>query len=200
MTPASHSHSHSHFTWLQLIEVSGPFVSTTVLNEAFPDGLDGFDKRTKRDLSRFYSEWIEAYETKNPDFPELHTAWIRAVLREGLQFQDGGLSDGSAWSVAGEGGLGSFAPELALKDIDGKPCLFFKSLPADAKPEDRDISDVWKDTVLEKMTRLCRAHEVRLGLVTNGEKWILINARIPSLCRCTQEAVAVSPGRVAEAP
>ena len=165
-----------HFSWLQLIEVSGPFVSTTVLNEAFPDGLDGFDKRTKRDLSRFYSEWIEAYETKNPDFPELHTAWIRAVLREGLQFQDGDLSDGSAWSVAGEGGLGSFAPELALKDIDGKPCLFFKSLPADAKPEDRDISDVWKDTVLEKMTRLCRAHEVRLGLVTNGEKWILVNA------------------------
>ena len=165
-----------HFSWLQLIEVSGPFVSTTVLNEAFPDGLDGFDKRTKRDLSRFYSEWIEAYETKHPDFPELHTAWIRAVLREGLQFQDGDLSDGSAWSVAGEGGLGSFAPELALKDIDGKPCLFFKSLPADAKPEDRDISDVWKDTVLEKMTRLCRAHEVRLGLVTNGEKWILVNA------------------------
>lgn len=165
-----------HFSWLQLIEVSGPFVSTTVLNEAFPDGLDGFDKRTKRDLSRFYSEWIEAYETKNPDFPELHAAWIRAVLREGLQFQDGDLSDGSAWSVAGEGGLGSFAPELALKDIDGKPCLFFKSLPADAKPEDRDISDVWKDTVLEKMTRLCRAHGVRLGLVTNGEKWILINA------------------------
>ena len=165
-----------HFSWLQLIEVSGPFVSTIVLNEAFPDGLDGFDKRTKRDLSSFYSEWIEAYETKNPDFPELHTAWIRAVLREGLQFQDGDLSDGSAWSVAGEGGLGSFAPELALKDIDGKPCLFFKSLPADAKPEDRDISDVWKDTVLEKMTRLCRAHEVRLGLVTNGEKWILVNA------------------------
>lgn len=165
-----------HFSWLQLIEVSGPFVSTTVLNEAFPDGLDGFDKRTKRDLSRFYSEWIEAYETKNPDFPELHAAWIRAVLREGLQFQDGDLSEGSAWSVAGEGGLGSFAPELALKDIDGKPCLFFKSLPADAKPEDRDISDVWKDTVLEKMTRLCRAHEVRLGLVTNGEKWILVNA------------------------
>ena len=165
-----------HFSWLQLIEVSGPFVSTTVLNEAFPDGLDGFDKRTKRDLSRFYSEWIEAYETKNPDFPELHAAWIRAVLREGLQFQDGDLSDGLAWSVAGEGGLGSFAPELALKDIDGKPCLFFKSLPADAKPEDRDISDVWKDTVLEKMTRLCRAHEVRLGLVTNGEKWTLVNA------------------------
>ena len=60
-----------HFSWLHLIEVSGPFVSTTVLNEAFPDGLDGFDKRTKRDQSRFYSEWIEAYETKHPDFPEL---------------------------------------------------------------------------------------------------------------------------------
>ena len=50
-----------HYDWLQLIEVSGPFLSATVLNEAFPNGLDGFDKRTKRDLSHFYSEWVEAF-------------------------------------------------------------------------------------------------------------------------------------------
>ena len=165
-----------HYDWLQLIEVSGPFLSATVLNEAFPDGLDGFDKRTKRDLSHFYSEWVEAFETRHADFPALHDAWIRSVLRDGLQFRDGDLSPGAKWSVAGEGGLGRFAPDYALKDMDAKPALFIKILPADVKPDARDVADDWKDSVIEKMTRLCRAHEVRIGLVTNGEKWVLVNA------------------------
>ena len=175
-TSHSHSHSHTHYDWLQLIEVSGPFLSATVLNEAFPDGLDGFDKRTKRDLSHFYSEWVEAFETRHADFPALHDAWIRSVLRDGLQFRDGDLSPGAEWSVAGEGGLGRFAPDYALKDMDAKPALFIKILPADVKPDARDVADDWKDSVIEKMTRLCRAHEVRIGLVTNGEKWVLVNA------------------------
>ena len=165
-----------HYDWLQLIEVSGPFLSATVLNEAFPDGLDGFDKRTKRDLSHFYSEWVEAFETRHADFPALHDAWIRSVLRDGLQFRDGDLSPGAEWSVAGEGGLGRFAPDYALKDMDAKPALFIKILPADVKPDARDVADDWKDSVIEKMTRLCRANEVRIGLVTNGEKWVLVNA------------------------
>ncbi len=165
-----------HYDWLQLIEVSGPFLSATVLNEAFPDGLDGFDKRTKRDLSHFYSEWVEAFETRHSDFPALHDAWIRSVLRDGLQFRDGDLSPGAEWSVAGEGGLGRFAPDYALKDMNAKPALFVKILPADVKPDARDVADDWKDSVIEKMTRLCRAHEVRIGLVTNGEKWVLVNA------------------------
>ena len=110
------------------------------------------------------------------DFPALHDAWIRSVLRDGLQFRDGDLSPGAEWSVAGEGGLGRFAPDYALKDMDAKPALFIKILPADVKPDARDVADDWKDSVIEKMTRLCRAHEVRIGLVTNGEKWVLVNA------------------------
>lgn len=178
--------SSIHYDWLQLIEVSGPFLSTTVLNEAFPDGLDGLDKRVKRDLSRFYSEWVDACETKHPQFPELHAAWIQAVLREGLGFLDGDLvvgtgagwksNGGDCYEVVGEGGLGKFSPDYALKGMDSKPVLFIKVLPADAKPEGRDVSDEWKDSIVEKMTRLCRAHEVRIGLVTNGEKWVVVNA------------------------
>lgn len=165
-----------HYDWLQLIEVSGPFLSTTVLNEAFPDGLDGLDKHVKRDLSRFYSEWVEACEIHHPKLPELHSAWIQSVLRDGLEFRDGDLSAGAEWSVAGEGGLGKFSPDYALKGMDSKPVMFIKVLPVSVKPEDRDTSDDWKDSVIEKMTRLCRAYEVRIGLVTNGEKWVVVNA------------------------
>ena len=60
--------------------------------------------------------------------------------------------------------------------MDSKPVMFIKVLPVSVKPEDRDTSDDWKDSVIEKMTRLCRAYEVRIGLVTNGEKWVVVNA------------------------
>ena len=166
----------THYDWLRLVEVTGPFLSATVLDEAFPTGLDGFDKRTKRELARYYDEWLEANETQNPQFPELHAAWCAAVLREGLQFQDGDLSDGAAWTVKGEGGIGQFAADQALKGQNGKPELFVKILPAGVKPSDRTLTDAWKDTYIEKMTRLCRAHEVRIGLITNGEQWVLVNA------------------------
>ena len=166
----------AHYDWLRLVEVSGPFLSATVLDEAFPTGLDGFDKRTKRELSRYYDEWLEAYESKDPQFEALHQAWCEAVLRDGLQFQDGDLSDGAAWSVKGEGGVGTFAADKMLKGVDGKPALFIKVLSAGTKPSDRELTDEWKDTYIEKMTRLCRAHEVRIGLLTNGEQWVLVNA------------------------
>lgn len=166
----------THYDWLRLVEVSGPFLSATVLDEAFPTGLDGFDKRTKRELSRYYDEWLEAYESKDPQFEALHQAWCEAVLRDGLQFQDGDLSDGAAWSVKGEGGVGTFAADKMLKGVDGKPAMFIKVLSEGTKPSDRALTDEWKDTYIEKMTRLCRAHEVRIGLLTNGEQWVLVNA------------------------
>lgn len=166
----------THYDWLRLVEISGPFLSATVLDEAFPNGLDGLDTRVKRDLKRFYYEWLDAYELKSTDFADVHAEWCRTVLREGLGFQDGDLGDGTPYTTQGEGGIGVFSASFALKGVDGAPALFVKVLPADVKPADKDAFDNWKDTYLEKMTRLCRMHDVRLGLITNGEQWVLVNA------------------------
>lgn len=166
----------THYDWLRLVEISGPFLSATVLDEAFPNGLDGLDTRVKRDLKRFYYEWLDAYELKSTDFADVHAEWCRTVLREGLGFQDGDLGDGTPYTTQGEGGIGVFSASFALKGVDGAPVLFVKVLPADVKPADKDAFDDWKDTYLEKTTRLCRMHDVRLGLITNGEQWVLVNA------------------------
>ena len=39
------------YEWLRLIDVSGPFLSATALDAAFPSGLDALDKRIKRELA-----------------------------------------------------------------------------------------------------------------------------------------------------
>lgn len=169
------------YDWIRLIEVSGPFLAPAVLDDAFPTGLDGLDRRVKRELGHYYEEWVEAREEDNEQFSAIHRAWCMAVLKEGLGIRDKdiGVDPGSSeepYIVLGEGGMGRFTPDIFVKGIDGKPALFVKFLDADVKPSDRDAADDWKDTFTEKMTALCRANDVRIGLVTNGEQWTLVNA------------------------
>lgn len=164
------------YEWLRLIDVSGPFLSATALDVAFPSGLDALDKRIKRELAHYYDEWQTAQDRHAADLPALHTAWCDAVLRRGLGYREKYLLPGDGWSVNGEGGIGVFSPDRALKIFGDKVDLFVKILPPGVLPHGRDTSDEWKDTFVEKMTRLCRSCGTRLGLVTNGEQWVLVNA------------------------
>lgn len=164
------------YEWLRLIDVSGPFLSATALDAAFPSGLDALDKRVKRELAHYYDEWQTAQDRHSSDLAALHEAWCDAVLHTGLGFRDKYLLHGAGWSVTGEGGIGTFSPDRALKIFGDKVELFVKFLPPGILPNGRDTSDEWKDTFVEKMTRLCRSCGTRLGLVTNGEQWVLVNA------------------------
>ena len=164
------------YDWMRLIEVSGPFLAPAVLDDAFPTGLDGLDRRVKRELGHYYEEWADARENGDKQLDEIHRAWCMAVLKEGLGFSDEDIGEGNAQVVLGEGGVGRFSPDLFIKGLDGNPALFVKILDVDQKPSDRDAADAWKDTFTEKMTALCRTNNVRVGLVTNGEQWTLVNA------------------------
>ena len=142
------------YEWLRLIDVSGPFLSATALVAAFPSGLDALDKRIKRELAHYYDEWQTAQDRHAADLPALHTAWCDAVLRTGLGFREKYLLPGDGWSVNGEGGIGVFSPDRALKIFGDKVDLFVKILPPGVQPHGRDTFDEWKDTFVEKMTRL----------------------------------------------
>ena len=74
-----------HHDWLALIEISGPFLAVPVLAEAFPQGLEELDGIKRKRLRQAYEEWREALETDDPQFPELHAAWIDEMLSRGLE-------------------------------------------------------------------------------------------------------------------
>lgn len=63
-----------HHDWLSLIEVSGPFLAVPVLREAFPQGLEALDVAKRQRLRQAYDEWLEAQETGDPRFDEVHAA------------------------------------------------------------------------------------------------------------------------------
>lgn len=163
-----------HHDWLRLVEVAGPFLTVSVLEEA---GYSEFPvlRDKKRELSRLYENWVDA---SGRAAAAAFDDWFRAVLEEGLEFLPDELVPGSSWSVQQVGGSGSFSPDLAFVDRadGGKPLLFIARIPADADPLGRDSRSEWPDSPAEKTVALCRHFHVRLGLVTNGEKWVLVNA------------------------
>jgi len=175
-----------HHEWLSLIEISGPFLAVPVLKEAFPQGLEELDAAKRKRLRQAYDEWHEAQETDDPRFADLHTAWINEVLSRGLELDEDGRGDvlkGKDWCATHanvslpEHGV-SLSPDFAVVGNDDKPLMLVHSYGPDVDLDATSKLDGWASTPAERMVTLCRAKGCRLGLVTNGERWMLVDAPV----------------------
>ncbi|ASK34552.1 hypothetical protein CEK62_09225 [Alcanivorax sp. N3-2A] len=175
-----------HHVWLSLIEISGPFLAVPVLKEAFPQGLEELDAAKRRRLRQAYDEWCEALEIDDPRFADLHAAWIDEVLSRRLELDEEGRGDvlkRKDWCTAHltaalpEYGI-SLSPDFAVVGDGDQPLMLVHAYGEDADLDATQKRDGWASTPAERMVRLCRAMGCRLGLVTNGERWMLVDAPV----------------------
>jgi len=175
-----------HHDWLSLIEISGPFLAVPVLKEAFPQGLEELDFAKRKRLRQAYDEWQEAMETGDPRFDDLHAAWIDEVLARGLELDEDGRGDvlkRRDWCVANlvvdpTEHVVRLSPDFAVVGDGGKPLLLIQTHGPEVDLEATQRMDGWASTPAERMVTLCRATGCRLGLVTNGERWMLVDAPV----------------------
>ena len=169
-----------HAEWLSLVPVSGPFLSLPVLMEAFPQGLDAHDAEHARLLRLAYEEWDDSFQKKNAD-PSVHEAWIKFVLTKTLEFDESLLAEGQAIpqtlqvEVPEHGEL--LKPNIVLND----PATKKARMLVQTYPRSQDLTSYvagsrWKASPDTRMTDLLHGTGVRLGLVTNGEHWMLVDA------------------------
>jgi hypothetical protein len=177
---------NTHHDWLSLIEISGPFLAVPVLKDAFPQGLEELDAVKRKRLRQAYDEWHEAQETDDPRFADLHTAWIDEVLSRGLELDEDGRGDvlkGKDWCATHsnvslpEHGV-SLSPDFSVVGNDDKPLMLIHAYGPDVDLDATQKLDGWASTPAERMVTLCRAKGCRLGLVTNGERWMLVDAPV----------------------
>jgi len=171
-----------HTEWLSMIEVSGPFLAVSVLEKVFPQGLESLETYRKNRIRSAYEEWRDAVEEDDPQLPELHRAWIELVLDELLEYEDSVLEAASdEFAYKSPDGDGQFKPDFVLKGDGGSAPMLFVSIMAEGTDLEKvKVGDGWPVPVFERMTLLCRDKGVRLGLVTNGERWMLVNAPVGS--------------------
>jgi hypothetical protein len=170
------------YDWLNLIEVSGPFLAVPVLKDVFPQGLEGLEGNRAQRLRRAYDEWRDAVDDDDPRLAELHQAWVAEVLTTGLDM-DGevlrlsGAVPPSLRASLSEHGV-TLMPDLALVDVtrDDAPLLLIHVFPPDTDLEATRRYDGLVATAAERMVMLLRATSCPLGLVINGECWMLVHA------------------------
>jgi len=175
--------------WLSLIDISGPFLAGTVLEEAFPQGLDKIETPRRQRLRAAYDEWRDAVDESDAELDDLHDVWTRMVIREALEYEDQVLVardelDGRIVYRAPEHGVEE-KPDFAVRTDDGVYRLLIAIHPPGTDLEKPAKGDRWPASPAERMTLLCRACDVRLGLITNGEQWMLVNAPIGSTSGCS---------------
>lgn len=175
------SAARHHAEWLSLIEVSGPFLTMEVLLRVFPDGLDlrGDASALRERLHLAYEEWRDA------DDSAIHRAWVRYVLREVLEYDPALVVEAQSLppscSVAVQEHGEVLTPTAALvdppgRDSAGRPRVLFSVVPR-AQPLDAAMRGArWKASPATRMMTLLHGANVRLGVVTNGEHWMLVHA------------------------
>ena len=177
-----------HGEWLSLIDVSGPFLAEPVLKQAFPQGLEPTDSLTRKHVRLAYDEWREAMGVGDPDRAAIHQAWIDLVLKRVLELEENGEEDvlrpGNTLPASLAAPISehevTLRPDYAVVEPqnDKRPLMFVAVYPADVNLGSPAKGDRWAATPAERMVELCRALSVRLGLVTNGECWMLVDAPV----------------------
>jgi hypothetical protein len=169
-----------HAEWLSLVPVSGPFLSLPVLMEALNTGLEPHDSEHVRFLRQEYATWQESLEKRKAD-PAPHQHWIRFVLMNTLDLDDRVLVEGQmipqTLQVEVPEHHELLRPSMIVNDPGTKkPRLLVKIYPRSQELTSYVVNSPWKASPDTRMTELLHATGVQLGLVTNGEHWMLVNA------------------------
>jgi hypothetical protein len=174
-----------HNEWLSLLEVSGPFLSMPVLLRVFPQGLEALDRDMLAELRQAYEEWLDDQNSLRPT-PAIHSVWVRYVLEHVLGFEKSNLLEGPAIPsnlstfVAEQGE--TLRPDLVIagsqliSNMGSGARVLIQIYPMAQGLEKSMQGRHWKASPSMRMLELLRATGVQLGLVTNGEQWMLVSA------------------------
>ncbi|WP_281972379.1 Eco57I restriction-modification methylase domain-containing protein [Ruegeria faecimaris] len=177
--------------WLNLLEVSGPFLAEPVLKQAFPDGLDLLERGVPQRLRATYDEWRNAVDVRDPDLSLFHEAWIDEVLAGALEFDETCIRKGSELPKTARANLPEHGvhleADIAIVDPSKPdvPLLLISTYAPDTDLDTVFEKDGLAATPADRMVTLLRRTECPIGLVTNGERWMLVHAPSGSVASYT---------------
>lgn len=181
-----------HQEWLDLTEVSGPFLTMPVLRQAWPQ-LDALEKDERARLRARHADWQNDTKAGRDE-------WVAHLLRSLLGWGDAlvlrqGEDEDPALDrltlhVPEHGAV--LRPDFALVEPGGalaaepdeasaakRVRLLGMTLTAGTVPTSRAAAGAdWAAAPADRLARLLRHHDIPLGLVTDGRWWCLVWAPI----------------------
>lgn len=167
-----------HAEWLSLMDVSGPFLSVPVLKEAMPNGLDAHDPYVAAEVRAALEQWTDPDGTGlgSIDDVEVHLAFVRFVFHEVLGFDNDVLrwdpKTASEFTVEVPH-VGVLTPDAVV--VDGDDAAMLVSVAGPGVRVDEIDTEAGALTPQERMVEHLKATGLRIGLVTDGERWTLVS-------------------------
>lgn len=169
-----------HAEWLSLVDVSGPFLSVPVLKEALPNGLDAHDPHVAAEVRAALEQWADPDGDGwgSVDEGEIHQAFVRFVLHEVLGFGE----DTLRWDDAATSATTIEVPQVGVLTpdavvMDGEDAVMLVAVVGPGVRVDQITSGSGTLSPQERMVEHLKASGLRVGLVTDGERWTLVSYR-----------------------
>ncbi|WP_432068776.1 Eco57I restriction-modification methylase domain-containing protein [Streptomyces sp. C10-9-1] len=188
-----------HLDWLNLVEVSGPFLTLPVLLRTWPQ-LEGVPSERRADIRLHHGIWQDDRKGAG------RLDWIGFLLRTLLEWDDAlhlregagrfgdsgeSLAEDDAlldrFAVSPPGADTTVRPDFALVRPGADPAaepdtaaaakhvpILGLVLPHDTVPTRRIKGDSWSASGVDRLAHVLRHHGVELGLVTDGRWWSLV--------------------------
>lgn len=169
-----------HAEWLSLIDVSGPFLSVSVLKDVFPNGLVTHDAAIAAEFRKVYDAWSDPEDAGLEDSEALQRAFLNFVLERVLGFRDGDLvRDPSRLKSfsATEEAHGTVLEPTAVLVSGERPVMLVSAWPRAVSVDQPVPGDAWSASPRERMVEMLRETGCPLGLVTDGERWTVVSRR-----------------------
>ncbi len=150
--------------WLRLIEPEGQFLSTPVLRQAFPQGFDTLPSAIRDALHDRYPA------TDNEPAWDAWLHWLlRGALGWGERFRTGEAA--ARYSLAIPEHAIEIHADAILDDPErGKARAIVLRFPHGTPLEKRIAGERWNASPIDRAAQLCRAHDIRIGIATDGER------------------------------
>lgn len=132
-------------------------------------------------MRQAYDTWTDNQQEIAPD-PAIHRAWVRFVLTEVLGYPADIIEEGAAipetLKAAVEEQREIIRPDLIIRRASrNEPArLLIHVLPVTQSLEKPLAGGRWKASPATRMMELLRSCSIPLGLVTNGNHWMLVHA------------------------
>lgn len=161
--------------WMGLMDVVGPFVTPAIVAEAFPSGLEGHDSGLLKGLRSAYKTWEDS------DDPVWHREWVNVVLSSVLGYQEKHILQDQAIpesiNYVDRTHHTTIRPTFIIHqpEFPDRGRILVMRLPKGESTSKPKAEAKWQASPISQMQMLLQANNEKIGLVTNGEEWVLVN-------------------------
>ncbi len=161
--------------WLGLMDIVGPFVTPSIIKHAFPNGLEGLDAGLLKGLRSAYQTWEDSND------PVYHREWINVVLSSVLGYQEKHILQDQVIPESIKYVDRTHHITVRPTDIIQQPefpdrgRILVMRLPKGESTSKVKAGTRYQASPISQMQSLLQANNEKIGLVTNGEEWVLVN-------------------------